>query len=365
MRLDPPATVSLLRPWPAVVKGKSYAIPSRSDLIDLPLGNTERALLSHAEQAQFAEIVSHLDVSTIARYPESSGLQQVLAKRLGVEPGRILVTAGADGALERAMGSVLGPGRELIATSPTFEMIPVYAGLTGGRVRQLPWFEGMFPADAVLNAVSNNTTVISVVTPNNPTGAVVSLADLQRIALAVPHILLLVDLAYVEFANVDLTEDLLDLPNVMIVRSLSKAWGMPGVRVGYAVGDAEVISWMSRAGGPYSVSGPSLAIAEARVRRGDEGVREYVQKVRVERERLSAMITELGGKPMPTQANFVLSQFENAAAVSDGLAARGIGTRRFPDSPDLKNAVRITCPGDEDAFGRLMNALQAVLDRKA
>ncbi|HCX88006.1 MAG TPA: hypothetical protein DG761_08260 [Gammaproteobacteria bacterium] len=365
MRFDSPAPASPLQPRPAVAEGKRYAIPPKQDFIDLPLGNTERVVISQAEKEIFEEIVSQLDVSAIAQYPKLSGLQKLLAERLGVMPERVLVTAGADEALERAIGSVLGSGRELIATSPTFEMIPIYARLTGGSVQQVPWLEGAFPADGVLDAVTDDTTVISVVTPSNPTGAVVPLADLQRIALAVPHILLLVDLAYVEFADVDITANLLDLANVVIVRSLSKAWGMPGVRVGYAVGDAEVISWMSRTSGPYSVSGPSLAIAEARVRRGDESVREYVRRVRAERKNLAALIAEFGGMPMPSQANFVLARFENAAGVSDDLAARGIGTRRFPDNPDLKDALRITCPGDEHAFGRLTNALRAALDPKA
>jgi len=365
MRLDSPVPASPLQPQPAVAEVKPYAIPPKPDFIDLPLGNTERVVISQAEKEIFGEIVSQLDVSTIAQYPKSLGLQQLLAERLGVATECVLVTAGADEALERALGSVLGPGRELIATSPTFEMIPIYARLTGGSVQQVPWLEGAFPADAVLNAVTDDTRVISVVTPNNPTGAAILLTDLQRIALAAPNILLLADLAYVEFADVDITADLLDLPNIVVVRSLSKAWGMPGVRVGYAVGDAEVISWMSRTSGPYSVSGPSLAIAEARIRRGDESVREFVQRVRVERESLTALIAGLGGIPMPSQANFVLARFEDATEVSDGLTAHRIGTRRFPDNPDLKDALRITCPGDEDAFGRLRDALGAVLGAKA
>ena len=191
-----------------------------------------------AEDEVITDILSRLDVSVVAQYPQSSRLEQLLAERLDVKADRILVTAGADEALERALESVLGSGCELVATSPTFEMIPIYARLAGGSVQHVPWLTGSFPVDSVLDAVTDNTTAISVVTPSNPTGAAVPLADLQHIARTVPHILLLADLAYVEFADVDITADLLDLPNVVIARSLSKAWGMPGVRVGFAVGDA-------------------------------------------------------------------------------------------------------------------------------
>ena len=82
--------------------------------------------------------------------------------------------------------------------------------------------------------------------------------------------------------------------------------------------------------------------------------------MRAERQHLIELIDELGGIPMPSQANFVLTRFENVAAVSDHLAGCGIGTRRFPANPDLQNFLRITCPGDEKAFQRLTGALKAV-----
>ena len=350
---------SSLRPRREVAEGVSYAIPGRSGSIDLPLGNTERVVVSAKEQKAFREIVSRLDVGTIISYPKACGLQQHLAERFNIGPEQVLVTAGADEALERAIGCVLEPGRELIATSPTFEMIPVYARLTGGAVHQIPWLEGSFPAGEILDSVTERTTVISVVTPANPTGASIALADLQRIARAAPKVLVVVDLAYVEFADVDITPDLLVEPNILIVRSLSKAWGMPGVRVGYALGRAEVIDWMSRTSGPYSVSGPSLAIAQARLQHGGENVRNYVRTVRAERQYLIELIDELGGEAMPSQANFVLTRFENVVAVSEHLAGCGIGTRRFPANPDLQDFLRITCPGDEKAFQRLIGALKA------
>ena len=365
MRKDCSVPASQLQPRPAVAKGKPYGIPQKPDLVDLPLGNTERVVVSQAEQEVITEILSRLDVSVVAQYPQSSRLEQLLAERLDVKADRILVTAGADEALERALESVLGSGCELVATSPTFEMIPIYARLAGGSVQNVPWLTGSFPVDSVLDAVTDNTTAISVVTPSNPTGAAVPLADLQRIARAVPHILLLADLAYVEFADVDITADLLDLPNVVIARSLSKAWGMPGVRVGFAVGDAGVISWMRRTSGPYSVSGPSLAIAEARIRQGDESIREYVQTVRAERNKLTTLISELGGKPLPSQANFVLTRFENSLWVRSGLASLGIGSRNFFDNEELEDTLRISCPGDQSAFNRLEQALKTVLDPEA
>ena len=153
-------------PGPLVVQGRPYVIPARPKFIDLPLGNTERVIVSEEEAETLNSILSKFDVSSIVGYPNSSELQQLLAERLEVLPDRVLVTAGADEALERALESMLGPGRELIVTSPTFEMIPVYARLAGGNVRQIPWLDGAYPVDGVLEAVGADTAVITVVTPN-------------------------------------------------------------------------------------------------------------------------------------------------------------------------------------------------------
>src|SRR5882762_1314538 len=103
------------------------------------------------------------------------------------------------------------------------------------RVR-LPWSENAFPLDDVRGRLDNHTGVVVVVTPNNPTGAVASRQDVRRISAAARNAVVLVDHVYVEYADEDLTPSLLDLENVIVVRTMSKAWGLAGCRVGYAVG---------------------------------------------------------------------------------------------------------------------------------
>ncbi len=354
-----------VQPAPAVAGCKPYVIPPKADFIDLPLGNTERVLVSAEEAESLERILAGCSAKTVVGYPSAVDLEALLAERLGVELEQVLVTAGADEALERALEAVLIPGRELIAPAPTFEMIPIYAKLTGADVRSVPWLEGPYPADAVLAAITEKTAAVTIVTPNNPTGAVASLEDMCRIAETAPQVLVLVDMAYGEFADSDYTETLLRYPNVVMARTLSKAWGMPGLRVGYAVGDARVIAWMRGASGPYTVSRLSLAVAEARIREGDESLRVYVDRVRAERAKLTSLIAELGGRPLPSQANFILARFENAQWVRDGLAGLGIGSRVFPNKESLRDAFRISCPGDENAFARLDKAFRAVLKPQA
>ena len=157
--------------------------------------------------------------------------------------------------------------------------------------------------------------------------------------------------------DVDPTRRLLALPNVVVVRSLSKAWGLAGLRVGYAAGDATVLRWMRAAGGPYSVSSTSLEIAEERLARGLPDI----SRVRLERSRLIGLLERVGAEAFPSQANFVLARFDDAGRVVRGLAERGIAVRSLPD---LDGCLRITCPGDEDDFARLESALTDTLQRE-
>jgi len=292
------------------------------------------------------------------RYPDPRPLQDRLAGMLGVEPRRILVTAGGDEAIDRVCRAYLSPGRELIQPAPTFAMIARYAKLAGARVVSVPWPRGDYPTDEVIARIGPDTRVVCVVSPNNPTGATASAEDLKKLSAAAPQALLLVDLAYTEFADRDLTSTALSLPNAVVVRSFSKAWGLAGLRVGYAAGPAEVIDCLRAAGGPYTVARPSLARAAERL---SGGVEPFVEETKKEREKLFTLLRDLGAEPLPSQANFILCRFKSADWVYAGLVALGILVRIFPDNPGLEGCLRITCPGGTKKFTRLCAALKTVL----
>lgn len=299
------------------------------------------------------------------RYPSPHELEQRLAERHGIPPSRVLVTAGGDDAIERACRVMLSPGRDLLLPTPTFEMFSRFARLVGGGVREVPWPCGPWPVEAALEAVDDATAAIAVVSPNNPTGAVASADDLVRLSQAAPHALLIVDLAYVEFAANDLTAAALELPNAVVIRTLSKAWGLAGLRVGYALGPADIIGWMRAAGLPYAVSRPSLALATAWLAEGHDEVAAFVGRVRDERARLKGVLEGLGAFVFPSEANFVLARFANGLWVRDALAGLGIAVRAFPDRADLDGCLRLSCPGDATAFVRVEAALGTVLAPEA
>jgi histidinol-phosphate aminotransferase len=339
----------------------AYRVPHHTAPIDVRLdGNTGPPPPAGLFDACLAQLVSRAHA-----YPTTHELEARWAERLGVAPAAVRVTAGADEALDRIVRAFMRPRREMLTTDPTFEMLERYCALAGGRYLTVPWPNGPLPVDDLIARVSTQTAVIVVVTPNNPTGTVATADDLQRLSAAAPHAILIVDLVYGEFADHDLTSAALALPNVIVTRTLSKAWGLAGLRIGCAVAAPSLIDALAPAGNPYPVSGVSRALAEAAFAVDDTHIATGVAQVRRERERLAAVLEALGAEPEPSQANFVFTRVRNAAWAWDGLAGLGIAVRRFPERRGLEDALRITCPADESAFERLCSSLRTVLRPEA
>ncbi len=348
-----------VNPAPRVLERDPYVSPRPPHAIDLWLNSNEGPAPSQTWLERFGLPRAEL----LRRYPDASELEALLAQRAGLPREQVMVTAGADDAIYRTCLAMLERRRELLLPVPTFEMIERYARLAGGDVTAVDWFGGPYPTEAVVAALSGRTAMIAVVSPNNPTGAVIRAEDLRRLSAAAPYALLLVDLAYGEFADEDLTQAALALPNALVVRTLSKAWGLAGLRVGYAFGPPHVIRWLRTVGNPYAVAGLSAALAAGWLREGQSALRAYVENVRRERETLFTTLRAIGAEPLPSQANFVLARFADATVISNNLAQRGIAVRAFRGHPQLENYLRITCPGEPAAFARLLDALDQVTRR--
>jgi histidinol-phosphate aminotransferase len=349
-----PATGPVSRIDPASAYRRPPSIPGA-----LLLDSNEGVLPSRALLGDLA----NADPELLRRYPDVSALEAALAARLGVTSHRLVVTAGADEAIDRACRAFLEPGRTIVLSDPSFDMFDCSAMLAGGELVRVPWWDDPFPIDAFVGRLDVLTAVVAVVSPNNPTGSVATLADVRRLAAAAPGALVILDHVYVEYADEDLTAGVLDLPNVLVLRTLSKAWGLAGCRLGYAIGSPYVIAVLRAAGGPYTVAAPSVALALAQLERGVEPLRAHVARVREERGLLSARLAAAGLAPRSSQANFVLVECgPRAGSIHAGLAARGVLVRAFPDRRGLETALRITLPGDAVDFERLRAALDGALD---
>ena len=293
-------------------------------------------------------------------YPDAGSLQALLARRLGLDPAQVLVTAGADEAIDRVCRAYLEAGRGIVLPDPGFEMIAKCAVLAGAELRPYRWMQGRFPVREVRERARAGASVVSVVTPHNPTGLAMSEAELHAVAEGTRGTLLMADLAYVDFARTDLTRVALEYEHVVVLRTLSKAWGLAGLRIGYACGHPEVIARLRAAGTPYAVSSMSLWLAEHWLRTGESCHRDYVAATGARRARLSDLLHAAGAEVWPSQANFVLARLEGAAALREALAARGITVRGYPGHPLLGDCLRIGCPPDDEAMQYLSDALAAI-----
>lgn len=305
----------------------------------------------------------------LRRYPSAADLEAALAARFGVKPSQVIVTAGGDDALDRACRMTLSPTRSLLLSEPSFEMFRRYAELARASVDSVSWPSGPFPREQVLRAIAPRTGAIAIVSPNNPTGAVATGADVDAICAGAEssggNPLVIVDAAYAEFADEDLTSAALRNRNAVVVRTFSKAWALAGLRVGYAIGPEELISCVRVAGGPYPVSGLSLAVALRVLESGREAMLDQVRRVKSNRDTLARSLRQWGADAQPSQANFVLLRTPRAAEVHADLAALGIAVRRWTNRPGMADALRVTIPVDERDLSRLSSALESLISSKA
>jgi histidinol-phosphate aminotransferase len=333
-----------------------YQPPVSSDDIDLDLSRNEGRPVDPELLARVA-----IADGTANRYPDSTELRSGIADLRRISAERILVTAGGDDALFRCCAALITPGTRTVTTTPTFEMVARYAGLHQPDLVEVPWKGDAFPVDAMTGAAASGSICV-VASPNNPTGEVIDVGDLISLSSAFEYVIL--DGAYTEFADIDITATALSLPNVLMIRTLSKAWGLAGLRVGYLIGPAEVVRRISAYGNPYPVSRFSLAVAAERIS-SNHGVDTYVREVKRERELLAEYLEGQGFDPIPSQGNFVYFEAPNPQPIVSGLADAGIAVRVFPDRPGLESSIRITVPGNPDEYDRVAGALASALDKTA
>lgn len=363
MNIRPLAHAPLPSPLPGVER---YAPPTAAVAARLKLDANEGAAIPPDVLADLLASVAPDAARRVRRYPDPAELERALAARFAVDPSSVILTTGGDDAIDRIARACLAPGLRAVVTAPTFEMIPRAARAARAEVVELPWLDGPPPIDAMLDAMLAaalaSTTqppgLLALVTPNNPTGAWCTSADLSRLLDRAAPTPVLVDLAYTEYADDDLTPVALAHPNAILVRTLSKAWGLAGLRIGCAITGPALRDRVRAVCNPYPVSGLAAALALAWLDRGCDWVAARVARVRAERDALAPLLRVLGGVPLPSRANFIAARFPDAWALADALAALGVGVRRFRPASPFADYLRITCPGDEREFADLVHALR-------
>lgn len=302
------------------------------------------------------------------RYPEPQPeeLRARLAGFFGVPAAGVLLARGSDEAIDLLLRAFCRPGRDAVLISPpTFGMYAVAARLQGAAVHLAPLAGADFAldAEAVLGACTAATRLVFVCAPNNPTGGLVPTATIERLATALRgRALVVVDEAYVEYAGTPSAAELLPAyENLVVLRTLSKAWGLAGARIGALLATPEIVQLLCGIMAPYPLPLPAVAAALAVVdEAGAARLRRRVGVVRRERERLAAALTDLPAvrAVLPSAANFLAVRFRDAGGVLTELARAGILVRDIRSQPRLEDALRISI-GTPAENRRLLRVLRA------
>jgi len=284
-----------------------------------------------------------------ACYPDYDEVTRACADRFGVSPDQILLTNGLD---EAILGISIAALRrrsnaipEAIVIVPSFDMYPACADSAGGRVVEVSTGSNFeFPCDAVLGALTSDTRLIFITTPNNPTGRSVPFSQTLQIARAAPDAIVFVDEAYADFSGESLIghPELSSHPNVLIGRTFSKAYGLAGLRIGVLIGASAALGPIRRILPPFSLNACAVAALGAAL--DDVAYYEwYVGQVLASKAELYSALNRLNVRYWPSDANFVLVDFgRDARRVIAGLAERQVHVRDKTGDKASPNCVRIT-----------------------
>ncbi len=327
-----------------------------------PLGPSPKGL--QAAQAALDEV---------NLYPDGSGyaLKQALSAKHGVTPEQITLGNGSNDVLVLLAEAFLTPAHNAVYSQYCFAVYPLAVQAVGAVHKQVPalGWDSDSPLgndlEAMREAIDENTRLVFIANPNNPTGSYLHTEALRQFVASVPkEVIVVIDEAYLEYAPPDKRTDasgwLDDFPNLVVTRTFSKAYGLAGLRVGYALSNPEIANVLNRIRQPFNVNSPALAAARAAL---DDS--EFLQRAYRQNQQGMAILEntcqQLGLRYVPSTANFLLVDFQqDAQPIFDRLLRAGIITRPVANY-GLPECLRITI-GTEEQMQRLDSTLRAVLN---
>ena len=313
-----------------------------------PLGSRDALRLDFNENTlacseKVREVLAQISAGSLTRYPEREPAEAVVAANLGVAAEQVALTNGVDEAIHVLFEAFLETGDELLLPVPTYTMYEVYASATDAHVVTVQAGDDLqFPFERLLAAVTPKTKIIAIANPNSPSGSVATRQQLLEIARSVPHAVVLVDEAYFHFHGETVIDLIGAVPNLVVARTFSKAYGLAGMRLGLLAGHSELMRWVRRVLSPYSVN--SIALACLRPALEDTAYIEwYVSEVLAARTEFEAELDVARVRRWPSRANFVLVDIgaQHADFVRLMRAADVLVRDRSSD-PGCDGRVRIT-----------------------
>ena len=291
--------------------------------------------------AKVMQAIRDIEPEMLRRYPHPFGqsFREAAAGVLGISPDMILCGNGSDDILTIATRTFIPPGGVLAFPDPTYSLYPVLAKIEEAKVTPVPWgTEWSLPEEEL---IATKADAIYLANPNAPSGTFVPSSQIATLASKFDG-LVLIDEAYVDFAEDNCVDLVREFPNVVVSRTFSKAYSLAGMRFGYAIAQEEVIHEMAKAKDSYNVDAISVVAATAALL-DQESARKTWEYVRGERQRLTSELQQLGWSVLPSQANFILATAPGGKARDAYLKLKhqGILVRHF-ELPGLADKLRIT-----------------------
>lgn len=331
-----------------------------------PLGSRDSLRLDFNENTlacspRVRDVLQSVTAASLTRYPERAPVEAVVAAHLGREPEQIALTNGVDEAIHVLFETFLDEGDELLLPVPTYTMYEVYATATDARIVTVQAGDDMaFPYERLLAAITPQTKIIALANPNSPSGSTCTRAQIQEIARRAPQAILLVDEAYFHFFGETVMDLVGTVPNLIVARTFSKAYGLAGLRIGLLAAPAELMRWIRRVLSPYSVNSLALACLVAALE--DTGYLEnYVAEVCAARTEFESALDAAGVRRWPSRANFILTAIgARHTEFTRLMREAGVLVRDRSADPGCDGCVRITV-GTRAQMRQAVTALNSAL----
>lgn len=301
-------------------------------------------------------IAAFRTMGDLNRYPDGSGIgiRNAIGEVFGLDAARIVIGSGSDELINLLIHAYAGPGDEVLYSEHGFLMYSIYTNSHGATPVTAPESNLTADVDALLAKVTERTKLLFLANPNNPTGTLLAGSEVRRLREKLPeHVILVLDAAYAEYVedkDYDAGAKMVDATsNTVMLRTFSKIYGLPALRLGWAYASAEIVEVLNRIRSPFNVTSAAMAAGIAAVK--DTDYTAYAVKYNArERARLTAAFTSLGLKVTPSAANFLLVHFADeatASAANQHLLGQGVIAREVANY-GLPKCLRFTIGTTED-----------------
>jgi histidinol-phosphate aminotransferase len=332
-----------------------------------PLGNRDLLRLDFNENTlacspKVKEALAAISSGSFTRYPEREPVEAVVAAHLGLAPPQVALTNGVDEAIHVLFEAFLDADDELLLPVPTYTMYEVYVSATDARAVTIQAGDDLqFPFERLISAITSQTKIIAIANPNSPSGTTATRAQLLALAQAAPHAILLVDEAYYHFHGETVIDLIGRVPNLMVARTFSKAYGLAGLRLGLLAGPVDLMRWVRRVLSPYSVN--SLALACLPPALNDTAyLNWYVDEVLAARTEFEAALDRVNLRYWSSSANFILVDIgPQHAEFVHRMRDAGVLVRDRSNDPGCDGRVRITI-GTRDQMRQAVTALHHAVE---